>query len=101
MYFLGRKITKSNGAGFAMAFFYMIAPYKLLDVYVRYAIGEFTALVFVPIVFYGLYDLINENGKKHYYIAIGAIGIILSHTLTSMYVAIFCLIYVLKILLLE
>ena len=95
MYFLGRKITKSNGVSFLIAFFYMIAPYKLLDIYVRYAIGEFTALVFVPLVFYGLYDLINENGKKHYLISIGAIGIILSHTLTSMYVAIFCFIYVL------
>ena len=62
MYFLGRKITKSNGVSFLIAFFYMIAPYKLLDIYVRYAIGEFTALVFVPLVFYGLYDLINENG---------------------------------------
>ena len=95
MYVLGRKITKSNGAAFIMAFFYMIAPYKLLDVYVRFAIGEFTALVFVPLVFYGLYDLINDNGKKHYFIAIGAICIVLSHTLTSLYLAIFCLIYIL------
>ena len=31
-------------------------------------IGEFTAFVFLPIVFEGLYSLVNGDRKKHFYI---------------------------------
>ena len=95
MYQCTYKITKNKCIAFLTGVFYMIAPYKLATVYKRYAIGEFTALVFMPLVFLGLYNLFNEDGKKHYYIAIGAIGLMLSHTITTVYTAIFCILYVL------
>ena len=38
--------------------------------------------------------MFNQDGKKHYYIAIGAIGLMLSHTVTTLYTAMFCLIYI-------
>ena len=74
----------------------MIFPYKLEDLYTRYAIGEFTAFVFMPIIFQGLYNLLNGDKKRHYYIAIGATGLLLTHTISTEYTAIFCLIYKLK-----
>lgn len=95
MYQFTYQVTKRKSMAFFGAVFYMIAPYKLGDVYKRYAIGEFTALVFVPLVFLGLYNLFQEDGKKHYYIAIGAIGLMLSHTVSTFYVAMLGAIYVL------
>lgn len=95
MYKCSYQITKNRCIAFLTGLFYIIAPYKLANVYKRYAIGEFTAMVFIPLVFLGLYNLFNEDGKKHYYIAIGAIGLMLSHTITTVYTAIFCILYVL------
>lgn len=95
MYKFTYQVTKNRVIALLSAIFYLIAPYKLLNVYKRFAIGEFTALVFIPIVFLGLYNLFKQDRKKHYYIAIGAIGLMLSHTVTTLYTAMFCIIYVL------
>lgn len=95
MYKFTYQVTKNRVIALLSAIFYLIAPYKLSNVYKRFAIGEFTALVFIPIVFLGLYNLFKQDRKKHYYIAIGAIGLMLSHTVTTLYTAMFCIIYVL------
>ena len=89
------KVTNKRAIALFASIFYMIAPYKLANVYKRFAIGEFTAMVFIPWVFLGLYNLFKQDGKKHYYIAIGAIGLMLSHTVTTLYIALFFVIYVL------
>ena len=95
MYQFVYKVTGKRTIGIFAAIIYMIAPYKLANVYRRFAIGEFTAMIFIPYVFMGLYNLFEQDRKKHYYIAIGAIGLMLSHTITTLYVAIFCFIYIL------
>ena len=70
MYQFAFQVSKKRSIAFFAAFIYMIAPYKLANVYKRYAIGEFMGLVFIPWVFLGLYNLLQEDGKKHYFIAI-------------------------------
>ncbi len=95
MYHFSYQVTKKRGIALLASIFYLIAPYKLGDVYRRYAIGEFIALAFLPILFQGVYNLFRQDGKKHYYIAIGASLLVLSHTITTFYVAIFSFIYVL------
>ena len=95
MYKFVYQVTNKRVIALFSAFFYMIAPYKLANVYKRFAIGEFTAMVFIPLVFLGLYNLFEQDKKKHYYISIGAIGLMLSHTVTTLYTALFCIIYIL------
>ena len=95
MYHLVYEVTSNRIIALFSAFFYIISPYKLVNVYKRYAIGEFASMVFMPYVFLGLYNLFKKDGRKHYYIAIGTIGLILTHTITTLYTAIFCAIYVL------
>ena len=94
MYNFTRDTTKRKDISFLSAIIYMTFPYRFEDIFTRYAIGEFTAFIFLPIVFHGLYNLINGDRKKHFYIAIGAIGLILFHTITTIYAAIFCVIYI-------
>lgn len=43
----------------------------------------------------GIYNIFNEKDKKEYILAIGAIGLILTHLIIGMYTAIICFIYVL------
>ncbi len=94
MYKSVHSITNKRAVALFSALIYLMVPYKIADVYKRYAIGEFSAFIFLPVLFAGMYSLFNQDGKKHFYIAIGAIGLILTHTITAFYTAIFCLIYV-------
>ena len=95
MYHFVLQVTKKRTIALFAAIIYLISPYKLGDVYKRYAIGEFASFIFMPLLFIGMYNLFNEEGKKHYFIAIGAIGLMLTHTVTTFYMAMFCALYVL------
>lgn len=95
MYKLVYRICKSHKAGVISAIIYISAPYHLTDLYTRIAIAELASFVFLPILFLGMYDLINKNKQKTYYISIGAIGLILTHNVMAVYAAIFCVVYLL------
>ncbi len=95
MYHFIYQITKKRTIALFSAIFYLIAPYKLANVYKRFAIGEFTAMIFIPLVFLGLYNLFNQDGKKHHFITIGATGLMLTHTVTTLYTMIFSIVYIL------
>ncbi len=93
MHKLVLKISKSKLAAFISATLYIIAPYHITDVYARCALAEQASFVFLPLVFIGMYDIFEDNKKQSYYLAIGAIGLLLSHTVITMYTAIFCFVY--------
>ena len=95
MYNFMNEVTKKKGIALFSAILYMIFPYRFECIFNRYAIGEFTAFVFIPIVFQGLYNLLHGDKKRHFYIAIGATGLLLTHSISTIYTAFFCLIYVL------
>ena len=86
----GRK----NIISILAASLYIMAPYRLTDMYMRIAVAELTSFVFIPIIFNGLYTIINQK-KKSLILAYGVTGLILSHTLTTFYTAIFCALYLL------
>ena len=95
MYYLTLKITKNKYASTIAAIVYTLAPYKLTDVFSRNAVGEYTAFIFIPLLFNGLYELLYDNKNKNYLVIIGAVGLILSHTISSLYTAIFAIIFLL------
>ena len=93
MYKFSFSVTKRKSMSLIAALIYISVPYKLSNIYSRNAIGEYTAFIFIPIVFEGLYNLINEDKKKHYLLIIGIVGLVLSHTITTIYTALFAVIY--------
>ena len=95
MYKLIYEITNKKGAALIGSLIYMAAPYKLTDIYSRNAVGEYTAFIFIPMCLLGIYNLIHGDKKKHHYIILGVIGLILSHTITTIYMALFVAIYML------
>ena len=93
MYKFMFSVTKRKSMSLIASLIYISVPYKLSNIYSRNAIGEYTAFIFIPVVFEGLYNLINEDKKKHFLLIIGIVGLVLSHTITTIYTAFFAIIY--------
>lgn len=93
MFQLTHKIFKSYKVGVISAILYMSAPYHLTDLYNRIAVAELASFIFLPLVFNGMYDLFYKQNKIPYGIIFGAIGLILTHNVITVYTVIFCFIY--------
>ena len=96
MYVFVNRITKNKVASLIASLIYMSCPYKICDIYARNALGEYTAFIFLPMVFQGIYEIINDKDKNgKYYLIIGATLLVLSHTITTVYTVIFAILYLL------
>lgn len=92
MYKLTLRITKNKKLATLASIIYILAPYRITDMYIRTALAELASFIFIPIVFEGLYIIVNEE-KKSYKLALGATGLILTHQVIAMYTAIICFVY--------
>ena len=92
MYKLTFRITKNKKLATLASIIYILAPYRITDMYIRTALAELASFIFIPIVFKGLYIIVNEE-KKSYKLALGAAGLILTHQVIAMYTAIICFAY--------
>lgn len=95
MYFFVQEVTKNKKVALLAGIFYIFAPYRLTDMYARNALAELTSFVFLPMVFHGLYGILKQKPKREYLLILGSIGLILTHTVITMYTAIICFIYLL------
>lgn len=92
MYKLTFRITKNKKLATLASIIYILAPYRITDMYIRTALAELASFIFIPIVFEGLYIIVNEE-KKSYKLALGAAGLILTHQVIAMYTVIICFAY--------
>ncbi|MDR1861545.1 MAG: hypothetical protein LBQ41_00740 [Candidatus Ancillula sp.] len=83
-YFVREIASKVEGQyviALVSALFFMLSPYFFVCVVRRFAVGEFYAMIFAPLLLLGLYKILNgKNGVAA--LTIGASGILLSHTLS-------------------
>lgn len=83
-----KGIFKNADYAVCGAFLYTLSPYRLINIYGRAAVGEYTAMIFLPLLMYGLYAVFTEDVKKKEYksvwvaAALAYTGIIQSHVLT-------------------
>ena len=89
------EITKKKEISLVASLLYMTAVYRFEDIYTRFAMGEFAAFVFLPMILQALHNILNEDGKKAWLLGLGVTALVLTHSITTVYFAIFCLIYVL------
>lgn len=82
MYYVTKKIFGKKEIAYLSSFLYIFSLYRITDIYVRGALGELLAFIFVPLLIYGLYNVIFEDSKKWYLICFGFWGLINSHILT-------------------
>lgn len=92
-YFVAKSISKDKKISLMITILYMFASYRLVDVYVRSAIGETLAFMIIPIVLLGLYEIVYRDYKKWYIFTIGFVLLLLSHIITSILMAGFILLF--------
>ncbi|WP_026653820.1 hypothetical protein [Butyrivibrio proteoclasticus] len=80
---------------------YTLNPFRLSELYTRCALGEYLAMVFLPLAFAGIYELIVGNYRRGFYEA--AIGITLvfqSHLISTLFVIFIAIIIFILLLIL-
>lgn len=81
-YYSANTIFKNKKIAWITTLLYMVAFYRVSDIYIRGAVGEVLALTFLPLILSGLYEIIFGDNKKWWIICFGLFGVINSHMLT-------------------
>ena len=83
------------------AAWYTLSLYRMINVYIRHAVGEHTAMMFFPLIGYALFCLLNEKPERargEVALILGVTGILQSHIISFeisiCVIAIVCLIYI-------
>ncbi len=92
MYYCVRNIFGRKSVAFFSSIIYTFSLYRLTDIYVRGAIGELLAFIFIPIIIYGLYEIIFGDNKKWWITVFGIAGLAYSHLLSFTFVIPFIII---------
>ncbi|MCR5186448.1 MAG: YfhO family protein [Clostridia bacterium] len=82
MYYASNKIFEKKEIAYLSGILYTFSLYRLTDIYVRGALGELIAFIFLPLLIYGLYNVLFEKSDKWFFICIGFWGLINSHVLS-------------------
>ena len=94
-YYCAGYISKNQNAAVATAIIFTLYQYHIFDIYERSAVGEFTAVIFLPFVTAGLYDLVYERFERPWLLFAGMTGVILCHTITTVICLGLCVLMVL------
>lgn len=95
MYLAVKGITKEQWIAVVASFLYLVLPYRLSCIYIRAGVGEYTAMAFMPLVFWGIYrifsDDVTDKGWKWVWLisTIGFSGMLQSHLLSCAAAGIF------------
>lgn len=87
-YSFGRIFRKKEIGVFGSCL-YTLAPYRLVNLYTRGALGEYTGMIFWPLLIYSCVLLLNEERKKvqlqkgAVFMGISMAGMLQSHMLTA------------------
>jgi len=93
-----KSLTKRDLPSILGAAIYMLFPYRFTDIYIRNALAETVAMTFIPLVFWGINDILKQREYriKPYIITVLGISLLfLCHNITTIYTIIFVIIYVL------
>lgn len=91
-YFIRKMSGKATLAALA-GIIYMAEPYHLLNLYTRFALGELVSMIFVPILFLGLWQLVKRQPGAVRNIIIAGAGMLLTHNLSTLLFAMVAVVY--------
>lgn len=83
MYICVKRIFKSRTAATCAALLYVLAAYRLTDLYVRCAIGETPAMAMFPLFILGLWEVIFGDKERWPMLTIGAMCVFQSHMIST------------------
>lgn len=94
-YYSIQKIFKNYKIALLGSFLYVFSIYRLIDVYRRASVGEYLAMIFLPLIITGFYLILVEDTEaapyKYHFIPlfIGLTGLVSSHILSCEMAGIF------------
>lgn len=91
-----REITENRKSGYLGAALYTLSTYRLTNLCLRGAVGEYTAMTFLPLIVLGMYKIYTSKKltwKEWMPLALGMAGVMMSHILTVIMLAIGLLIF--------
>ena len=93
-----KRMFGTDKSGVLAALCFTLYPYRLTDIYIRAAVGEYTAMTFLPLVLCGVYEIYREADAEKkagktgaVMLAAGLTGVLQSHVLTFEITALFLL----------
>ena len=107
-YYCFKGMFKNNKVALIGSAVYTLSLYRLINMYIRCAVGEYTAMTFFPLIVYGIWKIFTDDTKdkkyKYNFIApvIGYTGLLQTHIISCEIAGIFtiitCLIFIKKVL---
>src|SRR5699024_10972834 len=94
-YWAIKRMFQSRYIGLLGSMMYSLAYYRLVNVYLRAAVGESMAMAFFPLIVYGLYRIYTMDTKETSYrfvwivSALGYSGLIQSHIISCEMIGVF------------
>lgn len=82
MYYCIYLIFKNKKISYASVVLYMFSAFHITDVYVRSAIGEILAFIFVPLVFLSIYQMLVQKKDCWLLMGLSFTGLLLSHNIS-------------------
>ncbi len=87
MYISAKGITKSTFAGQLAAIVYTFSTWRVINLYYRAALGEALAMIFFPLIFYGIYCIVKGDHKKWWVLTLACTGVFMSHVISTLMAA--------------
>ncbi len=92
-----KKIFASEGIALTGTTLYVLSAYRLTNVFIRAAVGEYSAMIFLPVVVYGFWRIYTQpkQGSRLAWLplAVGFSGLLQTHLLTTEMAVIFAVIF--------
>lgn len=92
-WYAGRRLFGRQLSAAVCCVLYTFAQYRLACVHIRGALGEALAMVFLPVLVVGLYEVFFGNLKKWPVLTAGVLGIFQAHTLTLLIAGLMCVLF--------
>lgn len=88
-YITVNKIWKNNVMSISSAVIYSFSSYHTINAFTRFALGEYIAMSFLPLVLYGFYAIMFGKKKDWPYLGLGLSAVLFSHVLSTFIYMIF------------
>ena len=92
-----KKIFASEGIALTGTALYVLSAYRLTNVFIRAAVGEYSAMIFLPVVVYGFWRIYTQSKQSSRLawlpLAVGFSGLLQTHLLTTEMAVIFAVIF--------
>ena len=92
MYYSTKLIFKKKSVAWFATLLYVFSLWRIVDIFIRGALGEVMAFAFFPLIIAGLYNVIYEKDNKWYLITIGLWGLANTHVLSFLFMTVLILI---------